>query len=863
MARSWLTSLTKPGPIQSFDDINVTKTPRRSENVVWGITQRRLLMFSHKRSKDIPLRTLQTAWEVGKPQLLNNGVRTTVDSQSARSFDTQQTRWPQPQARTSAKYLMFSGKRGGHCPAPAIEVDRAALTRRLLGAERPSSGASQKFMSNPQTGVDTGTTKEAEKPRDRAKPSLSGATRIMLACINPRSAILPKDYTIRKLHPPKQSDIESNLHQCKDGVAELSFSAVEEGVLYKYFMLRDIDESGTLDMQELFKVLDDLGRLPPEDSEYRPLLWKLKTEYDADASGDFTFPEFLGFIGAYYKAVYFHIFSKYDTQGDQMVNVHECKVMLDDLNAAGFVVSGENLLMMLHLVDSDFDALVSFSEFCELMKHYRILEFGQLKKNAGLSAEEMTTYTKAFESCDTDGSGTIDIREATALFMEIGKPINDIDRFVKLFSRMDDDRTASLDFEEFVRLIKVWEKESLRSNTKPLEDPSPVKKHAAKISRLSSVSGTGTFNVQEASSTLHLKAVGTDVEDGVFAAHWDLPLWEVRALRESFEYCDTDGSGVIDSHDELVTVLSCMGIELTTGLLKREIEKWKASAEAQGMKLDFSSVVRFYAQYAPALARAVFESTQCVDGCIPLVAVISGLYQVGRYLTKDQVIHVLKEVNAESTEHVDELKFAQVLRHHQSKHLRAWIGTYGFSSADIDHFTEVFMQRSNGENTLAYDSVFALLETLDCASGLPSLRCSLLSALARVDRSGSGQVSFSDVLLLLRHLKNQEMLFAMREERKAAEEIGLDADACVACRKMFCGYRETEDTLGYKDASTLKVSCRSVKHMLIHDLAIIQTHQQRTHLDALIQQHIDSQHMSFTFVEFLRFMNQLDETGAF
>eukprot|EP00746_Dinoflagellata_sp_MGD_P165881 gnl/MRDRNA2_/MRDRNA2_95419_c0_seq1.p1 gnl/MRDRNA2_/MRDRNA2_95419_c0~~gnl/MRDRNA2_/MRDRNA2_95419_c0_seq1.p1 ORF type:complete len:851 (+),score=179.76 gnl/MRDRNA2_/MRDRNA2_95419_c0_seq1:135-2687(+) len=850
MSRSWLSSLVKPGPIHAFDDINVSKGfPNPVKDQGGNIQRAPFLVFSQKRIAVNYQEMLQSAWEDKQTKTLHAKLAST------------QSRWAQPRApvaKRHSKGLMFSRKRASRQHSPVIDGNRAALISRMQ-----MSGRGPRRRSFQGEKVDETETKMSGQNRGKLKRTttqIMGASKILLRLINPRSKVLEEDENDKspqsrfnpELEPPAV-EIESE--------AGLTFSPLEVNVLNRYFTLRDMDDSCSLSFDELMLVIDDLGRMPSKNSEYWPLLMKLRHEYDNDGNGELDFQEFVTFVAAYYKSVYYYIFKKHDTEGDEVVNLQELGAMLNDLNNAGFVAHGENLGKLLRLVDSDCNDLLDFNEFCELMKHYRILEFGQLQKNAGFSAEELAMYTSAFNSSDKDMSGTIDIKEVTALFQDMGKPIHDIDRFVALFSRLDVDRSACLDFEEFVRLLKVWDKERMRSVTMDscgggITKGSSHKKRTLRISEVVQRDTDASEDKYEQiilTSFLEREAVGTDVEDGVMAAQWDVPLWEVRALRESFEYSDADGSGEIDAHDELAKILECAGIDITTGMQQKILEQWKSSVAARGDKLDFYGVIKFYSQYASLLTRGIFDSMGCAGGTMTLVQIITALYQVGKYLTKQQVLDILQEVGTSSTEHLDEATFQKLLKNHQKMTLQAWISRCGFSEAEIENFNKVFMEQTAWKGHLPLDRATEVLKILEYRLSSDAERNSVMSALTRVDRAGTGFLELRDVMLLIRHLENHRLGERRLEEAKASEAIGLDPESTCAFRRMFRRY--SEDHMSQNP----EVPKKMIKHLLINDMDVAATHEQRDELDRLLQKYS----ASFTFLQFLRFMLELDETGAF
>jgi hypothetical protein len=71
---------------------------------------------------------------------------------------------------------------------------------------------------------------------------------------------------------------------------------------------------------------------------------------------------------------------------------------------------------------------------------------------------------------------------------------------------------------------------------------------------------------------LRALAVQHDVEDGVLCTTCKLSIQEVRILRESFEFCDADGSGSID-REELTVVLKNLGCTPTTAAQKSAFGK--------------------------------------------------------------------------------------------------------------------------------------------------------------------------------------------------------------------------------------------------------------------------------------------------
>merc|ERR1719161_2055252 len=135
--------------------------------------------------------------------------------------------------------------------------------------------------------------------------------------------------------------------------------------------------------------------------------------------------------------------------------------MLRDLRMAGFEVSWQDAVAAVLKVDSDGDGFLDVNEFAEFLGYYRLIEFQHLKKNSGFNNMQIKNMQTLFDSVDTDLTGCLDVREVVSLLDKTTyarglETQEDLDRFLVLFSRMDVDMSASLDFEEFLRLMRVW-----------------------------------------------------------------------------------------------------------------------------------------------------------------------------------------------------------------------------------------------------------------------------------------------------------------------------------------------------------------------------------------------------------------------
>merc|ERR550514_705915 len=116
---------------------------------------------------------------------------------------------------------------------------------------------------------------------------------------------------------------------------------------------------------------------------------------------------------------------------------------------------------LIGMFDTDSSGGIDFPEFCQLMLDYRKLEFKHLRETASMGAKEVLRLFKAFEEADADKSGSLDIQEV--LILMYNTKVRDMlctnegmESFTSLFARIDLDRSLTLSFEEFLRLLRVW-----------------------------------------------------------------------------------------------------------------------------------------------------------------------------------------------------------------------------------------------------------------------------------------------------------------------------------------------------------------------------------------------------------------------
>eukprot|EP00746_Dinoflagellata_sp_MGD_P165373 gnl/MRDRNA2_/MRDRNA2_94593_c0_seq1.p1 gnl/MRDRNA2_/MRDRNA2_94593_c0~~gnl/MRDRNA2_/MRDRNA2_94593_c0_seq1.p1 ORF type:complete len:1066 (+),score=257.19 gnl/MRDRNA2_/MRDRNA2_94593_c0_seq1:116-3313(+) len=622
------------------------------------------------------------------------------------------------------------------------------------------------------------------------------------------------------------------------------FTEEESKVLRGFFDLHDADGSMSLSLAELTDVVDDIGRAPAEGSEDALEFERLMHKADSSGDGELNFQEFLHFLAEYYQSVYARLFVSNDEDRSGTISKFELKGLMVTLMDSGFKVRGEDIAELFSSIDCGGDGILDMEEFFNFMSGYRRLEYELLKESAGFPSKELEYLRTIYQQADSDGSGTLGIREVVELLERtmIGNKVEfqpEIDKIIELFARIDKDNTFSLDFLEFLRLLRVWsnnggadgkrsgKKEILKvfktadelaarnkaidhseANKTPkncnLAVPDDLKKGPSLLERARTSMLTGSSGLDQAEAEkafqentkmeeeLRNLAIETDVQDGMLATKTKLTVSEVRCLRESFEFCDADGSGYVDA-DELIVILKTLGCNPITPTQKTALAKTRECEEFKG-ELDFPTLVRFLVAYQKHLAEEVVLSMKGDgdDQGIPLEKLVQALYQIGQYLSKDGAIKLLQKVGGDpDSEHVSHQTFLKMVELDRKDKLDTWREKCGFSDAGLKAVKHAFSTQASRDDECIMNRDGRVLEALQLLNLTPppEKREQLMRALLRVDRAGEGTISFHDFLLLVRQLENQKLYERTQKEKENIKTAGLDADAVAQFRQVFndCG----------------------------------------------------------------------------
>eukprot|EP00746_Dinoflagellata_sp_MGD_P103263 gnl/MRDRNA2_/MRDRNA2_42671_c0_seq2.p1 gnl/MRDRNA2_/MRDRNA2_42671_c0~~gnl/MRDRNA2_/MRDRNA2_42671_c0_seq2.p1 ORF type:complete len:1043 (-),score=216.35 gnl/MRDRNA2_/MRDRNA2_42671_c0_seq2:113-3097(-) len=578
------------------------------------------------------------------------------------------------------------------------------------------------------------------------------------------------------------------------------FSPQERSLLKSYFELHDVDRSGNISISELLLVVDDMDRTPQPGSEDEKKLLQLFEECDRDESGELDFSEFLHLIESYYLSVYTRVFNTQDKDRSGSISIDELAGALEELENAGFRANASDAKRLYNTIDKDGDGVLEFDEFCDLMEEYRLLEFKHLQLSAGFTATLQESFQLMFNAADEDNSGALEIKEVVKLFEKtnLGMSLSDpevLEEFVEVIARMDKDLSATLDFAEFLRLLKVWDKMGTRAN-----QHATVKSGSQEsMSRVPKVLSKALDNdllrndQQRWARRASIDVVANKIEDLVLVKHRELSLQEIQALREDFMFSDSDGSGTIDE-SELLSLLKNCGCEPSTEIQKASLTACLAKLKFSGAELDLNAVVRLVKEYhnecCTAAVKDYHDAGEKGHGVvIPLDQLNVTFYRVGQYMSRAQINDLKRSVGIDqnSTAGIPENLFRQMVEIRRIQQLNQWRSTYGFSKVRLKEFKSCFDSNCPPEiDRIPSDKVFLLVRKLgyDIHSEEGDSHNVILERFM-FSLQGEDNVAWPQFLLLIKQLDTEQVAKKKKEEKQLAEAIGLHEDALNELRKFF------------------------------------------------------------------------------
>eukprot|EP00746_Dinoflagellata_sp_MGD_P145236 gnl/MRDRNA2_/MRDRNA2_77876_c0_seq1.p1 gnl/MRDRNA2_/MRDRNA2_77876_c0~~gnl/MRDRNA2_/MRDRNA2_77876_c0_seq1.p1 ORF type:complete len:1180 (-),score=205.82 gnl/MRDRNA2_/MRDRNA2_77876_c0_seq1:87-3626(-) len=689
----------------------------------------------------------------------------------------------------------------------------------------------------------------------------------------------------------------------KDLVASLQtnklvkFDLLERTVLNNYFEMHDVDASRSLCISELMLVVDDMDRLPISGSQDENTLGMLFANSDKDQSGELDFKEFLELVEMYYHSVYLRIFQAHDDDNSNCISISELTDVMQDLEKAGFIADASGAQNVIKSADEDGNGFLDFSEFCHLMEQYRALEFELLDRSAGFAANTLSFLQLTFTDADENQSGSLDLKEIVNVLHKtnLGKDLSDpeaLEEFVEIFSRVDKDRSATLDLPEFLRLVRVWAKiadrgderkskrmSGLCSGTPMLGSEVDATLHQDSMAKIKDEKAY--YNYQSADAREDAKygdknsrkfyrvrtkvfneVLADDAENRVLVKKHGLHLDEVEALREHFVFSDTDSSGMI-GQTELPLLLKNCGCESTTRIQRRSLTRCLSKFEELKIELDFVGVVKLVVDYHDCCATAVVEQYNGLmeeRGGSPVEQLVVVFYQVGQYLARPKIEELLKGVGFDINsveQRIPEEVIKKMLEKCRLQKLHQWRATYGFKDAQIKHFQDTFEEYclSRTQKVVAFHCVQYIAQKAgydlysEYGSAIMERFISSLGKGAQ-EVSSEQQVSWDQIFLLLRHLESQRMKEQVMKEHEAAQQCGMSVETCESIRKVFKRFDERGTGV------ILKSSIRS----LFSAVGMAQTQKQRVSLRETLEEFPGD---GMDFLQFLHTVSKLGSSGNF
>jgi len=256
--------------------------------------------------------------------------------------------------------------------------------------------------------------------------------------------------------------------------------------LQHMFKVYDVDDSGALDIDELWLVLKDLGLGPAHDFEKRALMEVLLAKCDTDGSGKIEREEFELLVQCIRERLsecrrereqairdrmqlsddvffefrpelvwLFHAFLRFDADNSNSLDASELRRLVAEL---GCELNPLNDCADID-VDLYIDSVVAKNKgaigFVDFLKFVRMLRERQKERNEKF-------FRRLFCKYDRDESGELDLDEMGVLFADLGiNPSNraEQDEILKMVDDADVDGSHSLSFAEFAQLCqRVHEK---------------------------------------------------------------------------------------------------------------------------------------------------------------------------------------------------------------------------------------------------------------------------------------------------------------------------------------------------------------------------------------------------------------------
>ena len=142
------------------------------------------------------------------------------------------------------------------------------------------------------------------------------------------------------------------------------FNQAEINELKEVFAVFDKDHNGSVSLNDLRLVMNQLGRFPTE-----PELYDMIREVNKNGSGSIEFNDFLGLMNSVSKKQGSEndlqdAFNVFDADADGRIGVNDLKKVIQSL---GESLSEAEISDLFQVADHDKDGFINFKEFSQLM----------------------------------------------------------------------------------------------------------------------------------------------------------------------------------------------------------------------------------------------------------------------------------------------------------------------------------------------------------------------------------------------------------------------------------------------------------------------------------------------------------------
>lgn len=281
-----------------------------------------------------------------------------------------------------------------------------------------------------------------------------------------------------------------------------------------------------------------------------------------------------------------------DEDGGGALDFDEITSMLERL---GYTPLKAMVFDVLRTFDSDNGGTLDFDEFVNMMQLFRMTD--------GFTQEEFDEYSQLFNESDEDHKGTIDVVQASAILRRLGICTN-IKRAEAMLQIVDRDGSNSLDFQEFLRLLRLHREEGLQNMKEVFAGRVGETGEMAKQDIVELLAELGyTEEIVKQSFHIFTGFAESKFDFDGFAAIADLCRQssarkvrkqagysdsQIKSLTKLFSDLDADGNGTLE-RQELVEFCANRGLPLRTKADRDELFRMVEEARTLALQAGVSA----------------------------------------------------------------------------------------------------------------------------------------------------------------------------------------------------------------------------------------------------------------------------------